>query len=56
MANFTQFKRLEILINLIRKHAYPSKKKLIKLMEEEYEILTTSRTLERDFKLLNLEM
>src|SRR5690554_6057985 len=56
MANFTQFKRLEILIHIIRKHAYLSKKKIIKMMEEDYEIITTSRTLERDFKLLNLEM
>lgn len=52
MANYAQIKRWEILIMLIKKQPYISKKELLRTLEADYEIATSYRTIERDLNLL----
>ncbi len=56
MSNFSQIKRWDIIISLIRDRSFPSKKELMDRMEADYEISITARTLERDLYLLKTEM
>ncbi len=55
MAGYKLIKRLEVIIHLLQSYPYASKKTLIERLERDYDIVTTNRTMERDFKALETE-
>lgn len=52
MKTYQRIKRWEILLKLIRRKPYLSKKEIIFILQGQYEIHITSRTLERDLNLI----
>jgi len=56
MSNFSQIKRWEIIISLIRDRSFPSKKELMDPRKADFEISISPRTLERDLYLRKTEM
>lgn len=56
MTKFTQIKRQEILLSLLRNYPFSTKNRLIERMQNDYDIRITARTLERDFSELKHEL
>lgn len=56
MTRYSQIKRWEILISLLRRKPFLSKKDLIAILEEDYGIAISVRTFERDLSDLGSEM
>ncbi|HLR37155.1 MAG TPA: WYL domain-containing protein [Chitinophagaceae bacterium] len=52
MADYQIIKRLEIIMYLLKSFPNRNKKELIRRLQEDYDLNITSRTLERDFKML----
>ncbi len=52
MPSYTIIKRLETEIRILQNYPYSPKEKILNLLEEDYEISITARTLERDLKAL----
>lgn len=55
MAGYKLLRRLEVIIQILDAFPYTSKEKLRSRLEEDYEIVLTNRTLERDFKALETD-
>ncbi len=55
MAGYKLLKRLEVIIHLLQNYPNASKKTLVERLEQDYDIITTNRTMERDFKALETE-
>ena len=55
MATYELFKRLEILLDILKRYPNSSKAKILERLAVDYDIDKTTRTLERDFKSLTDE-
>tara|TARA_R110002072_G_scaffold7503_2_gene40609 strand:- start:363635 stop:364552 length:918 start_codon:yes stop_codon:yes gene_type:complete len=55
MATYELFKRLEILIDLLQRYPNISKKNILRRLADDYGIHKASRTIERDFRSLEIE-
>lgn len=55
MAGYKLLKRLDVIIHLVETYPNISKSELIQRLADDYEIITTKRTMERDFKALSLD-
>lgn len=56
MANYAQIKRWEIILSLVRRYRFITKKNLANLLADEYEIYPALRTIERDFAKIKIEL
>lgn len=55
MAGYKLLKRLDVIIHLVETYPNISKSELIQRLADDYEIITTKRTMERDFRALSLD-
>lgn len=55
MAGYKLLKRLDVILHLVETYPYISKSELIQRLADDYNIVTTKRTIERDFRALSLD-